>query len=914
MTPVTVSEVYKMKKVKLLSSILAASIMLSSLSVTSVADDSSAVETFASDNSAITDNNEISVTGTGITDTNLTTSWSSVPNAQTYSVICNGSIAAEGIADNQYEFTDLQPGSEFFISVKAFDADGNLISESDERIFHTSLTIDTNTTLTENIIVNNLCVKTGTLNLNGYTLTVEKDTYITGSSAYIEIGTGSLYINGNLHFENESDASRYVGGLKMTNSKGSVCVRGNIDLLSLCNGELSAGTLELCGDFNSNFTDTWDRFNTTSAHKLVLSGRDTQNITLPSQSKLSIVEVKNFSDGGVVFTNQVSISDLRDNGCKVSIGSDENVVGWTLNNDETFDGNMSLAAGTLNLNGHKLTITGDLIQSGGTVLVNGGELEVQGDYKLQQSAAANSGILNMTNDADIVRVSGDFVMQSNQSHDGKLSAGTLEIGGDLLQSGNNYNFHTTGNHIVLLNGAQAQTINISSSSVNYSKITNLKIENTSDEGVTFSNRAYVTGDLYNTDSVISESSNIYITSSTVFADSKWNYNLTIGGSLTLSNVTIGGDLYSEYRNTIKLGGDVHVKGNFSIESNVDLNGYTLDVGGNVWVDSQLNINRGKLNVGGSFNVSQKNGYSNSGSIIMIYTADSICVNGDMLFYSRNNSSKLTAGTIEIKGDFIQKYDSYEDNFYASGNHLVVLSGDDLQQVRFASDKSRFNILEVRNTSEAGVELYSKVQAAKIVSNDCNIRYCDSENINRVLDRDEIVEGDLILEEDTLDLNGHTLTITGNLIHSSGTVNVNSGTLDVKGDYRIQTADGYQSNGKLIMTNESDIVRVAGDFVMQSTVSHKDCLTNGELEIGGNFTQVYGHRENFASSGNHTVILSGSDQQVVDFADKDSSVIKNLKITNSSESGVTFRGRVYVTGTLYNSTSVINRSENICAGA
>ncbi len=886
-----------MKRYKAMSLILTASIMLSSLSAASFADETSVAETLEGSTSVLSDSADISISDTDVTDTSLTVSWNSVPNAETYTVICNNSIAAEGITDNRYEITDLQSGSEFFISVQAFDIAGSLISESEENVFYTNLTVDSDMKLTENLTVNSLCVDSGTLNLNGYSLTVNNDAYITDSSAYIEIGSGNLFVDGSLNFEN-SDKSSRVGGLKMTNSKGTACVKGDINLLSLCSGTLSAGALELCGNFNSDFTGNWDSFNTSSSHKLVLSGLDTQTITLPSKSNLSIVEIKNFSDGGVVFTNQVSISDLRDNGCKVSIESGENAIGWTLNDDEIIEGNLSLAAGTLDLKGHKLTITGDLLQSGGTVLVNGGELEVQGDYKLQSSAKVSDGILNMSNDADIVKISGDFVMQSDQSHNGKLSAGTLEIGGDLIQSGNNYNFHTTGSLMILLNGTESQTIDIDDSSVNYSRITNLKIENTSDEGIRFASCVYVVGDLYNTNSNISDSSNIYIVSSTNFTDNAWNYDITAIGSVTLSDVAIGGDLHSSYNTSITLGGDVHVKGTFFMNGDIYFKVHRLNVDGDMWIGSELYLSGGRLSVGGNLNVSEY------GYIIMRTGADYICVDGDVLFYSNNRSSVFTAGTIEIKGNFTQKYDSYENNFYASGNHLVVLSGDDLQQVRFASNESRFNVLEVRNTSDAGVELYSKVQAVKIVSNDCNIRYSDSENFIRVLDDDEVIEGDLVLEDDSLDLNGHTLTITGNLIHSDGTLNINGGTLDVHGDYRIQTVNEDPSKGTLLMINESDIVRVAGDFVMESTASHKDCLTNGILEVGGDLLHFRGSLPN---SGNLTVILNGSDKQTVDFY-----VVNNLKITNSSEGGVTFRDRVYVTGTLYNSTSVINNSEKICA--
>ena len=48
-----------------------------------------------------------------------------------------------------------------------------------------------------------------------------------------------------------------------------------------------------------------------------------------------------------------------------------------MESDETIEGDLFLARGTLDLNGHKLTVTGNLIHSGGTVLVNGGELGFQ---------------------------------------------------------------------------------------------------------------------------------------------------------------------------------------------------------------------------------------------------------------------------------------------------------------------------------------------------------------------------------------------------------------------------------------------------------------------------------------------------------------------------------------------------------
>ena len=138
-------------------------------------------------------------------------------------------------------------------------------------------------------------------------------------------------------------------------------------------------------------------------------------------------------------------------------------VGETLSADKVVDGDYILAMGELDLNGHTLTINGDFIQAGGEVKINSGKLVVNGNYRIQTKKATedgkesydySTGILNMTNESDVVEVSGDFVMGSTKSHDGKLSAGTLTIGGDFTQQRyKDYdNFSASGSHTVEFNG------------------------------------------------------------------------------------------------------------------------------------------------------------------------------------------------------------------------------------------------------------------------------------------------------------------------------------------------------------------------------------------------------------------------------------------------------------------------------
>ena len=257
---------------KLLSSILAAAIMLSSLSVSSFGNAVYAVETSDMEISGTSyEDTQILLDRIYVTDTSITVCWNTIPSAETYTVICNDSIIAENIAANQYDITDLQPGSEVYLSVNAYDAAGVLLMSSEETVFHTSLTVDSNLTLTHNLTIDSLHINGGVLNLNGYSVIVDKDTDINNSSAKISVGSGNLYINGDLKLQNEASENSYVGGLEMTDSKGSVYVGGNFEIFSRNSGTLSAGTIELRGDIRSNQNGYYGSLYATNNHGIILS-------------------------------------------------------------------------------------------------------------------------------------------------------------------------------------------------------------------------------------------------------------------------------------------------------------------------------------------------------------------------------------------------------------------------------------------------------------------------------------------------------------------------------------------------------------------------------------------------------------------------------------------------------------------
>ncbi len=844
----------------------------------------------------------INLTRTAIDESSVTVAWDLTDTASYYEVYCNGNVFASNIVNTSYKLTGLNGGTEYYITVNAYSTDGILVGTSNEICVHTSWIIKSDTTLDRDIIVENLYLNSGTLNVNGHTVTVNND---------LGIGSGTLYVNGGSIYVANNFNQRWTSGdvswgyLQMTNSNDYICVNGDYYCYAgySHNGKLTNGILEVKGDFTQKKYSQSNNFYATDNHRVILSGESKQTVSFENmESRVNVLDIMNFSIDGVEFMTPINAGTLNRNGCNVIFANGE-LSGWTLAEDETYNGDLNLSMGTLDLNGNKLTITGNLIHSGGTISVNNGVLEVQGDYLVQSLNngvyGASAGTLNMINDADTVKVFGDFVMQSTASHSGKLTAGILEIGGDFTQKGGSaYNFCTSGTHTVILNGSEAQTISIANNSKDYSRFNNLKITNTSETGVNYATDVYVIGDLYNTDSAVTNSNRIILTGN--FADNAWNHDIWINESRTLNaDMEIGGTLYLN-------GGTLN------------LNGYNLTVNGDVYLGagsntSYLELSNGKLYVNGNLNIHRTNGSYSYGYLTMENADDYVYVNGNFTVYSYYAYSTYIAGTIEIKGNLIQKNYYSSNNFCTGKNLTVILSGDSKQLVNFTSVNSSVQTLEIRNYSEEGVVFETNVTTGTIIDNGCNITFVNGERAGWTLEDDETFEGDLYLARGTLDLNGNKLTVTGNLIHSGGTVLINGGELEIQGDYRVQAANGEKytaSTGVLNMTNEADTVKVLGDFIMQSTASHSGKLTAGTLEIGGDLTQLYANYYNFDTSGTHTIVLNGTEKQTVAIDSYSNSKINNLKITNTSSEGVTIDSYIYVAGILYNTETPVSNGTNI----
>ena len=140
--------------------------------------------------------------------------------------------------------------------------------------------------------------------------------------------------------------------------------------------------------------------------------------------------------------------------------------------------------GSINLNGHTLTIPGNVMHIGGNISFRGGTLDIRGNYEAKQFQNLDNngnpiymysnGTLRMTDAADKMQVAGDFFWNSHSgwttdinasTSNNMLRAGTIEIGGSFRTDSSWKPSTLAGDsNTVWLKGNTAKTISMPSSS------------------------------------------------------------------------------------------------------------------------------------------------------------------------------------------------------------------------------------------------------------------------------------------------------------------------------------------------------------------------------------------------------------------------------------------------------------------
>lgn len=341
---------------------------------------------------------------------------------------------------------------------------------------HIIILIQEDFTLSSNVEFYGLILLSGTLDLNGYTLTINSDVDISVEGiGGITFNSGKLLVKGNIihtggevnigtgTLEVEGDYSCTDDGfLSMDDDSGIVSVYGDFLISSNNNNSqnsyLQAGTIYFYGDFTQSSeaasTDIYN-FYTSDKHRVVFCGNDIQTISINStnsgfsnfESKNPLTVIENASGYiGYIKLNADSVIDF--------------ISGWI----------------TIDLNSYVLEVKRNIYHNGGVITVGTGKLEVEGNYYCDWG-----GLITMYDDSGVVSVHGDFSMNStnNYTYDSYLQAGTMFFYNNFKQYIPNatiindfmlYNFNTSGTHKVVLCGNDLQTISFDSSK---SKFTNL---------------------------------------------------------------------------------------------------------------------------------------------------------------------------------------------------------------------------------------------------------------------------------------------------------------------------------------------------------------------------------------------------------------------------------------------------------
>ncbi|MBP5529526.1 MAG: hypothetical protein J6X80_05685, partial [Lachnospiraceae bacterium] len=586
------------------------------------------------------------------------------------------SLTLDGSEGEKLSYVDSTTygGTEF--TYKVTGAIGEVIyGESDGFMVKTPdvLEINSDYTLTSDMTVFEVKHHRGQINLNGHQLIVCKNYVTDNYNANLYLNGGSLLCYGDLKL-NYSYSYIY-----MQNAQDYLYVKGNVVFNNGSDyNDLSNGVFEVAGDITARF------FKTKSFNKVILSGSEKQNIDIPNDAYIQYLVDNNVSEEGVNFVRPTQIFgyEFADE-AKVFICEQEVEKGFTLFEDTTIDGDLSIGYGVLDLNGYTLTVNGNFIQKGGDVVIGEGALNVKGDYNIENEIVnivdeneeitkiVSAGRLIMNNASGKVVVEGNFTTRSIANHDGLLTAGTMEFKGDFYQiSGTGPNFRATGTHNVLFSGDGKQTIKFTNAWSDQSGFNNLEITNDSEEGVVFDTTSTyplakgivndhgnkVTGALAIIGSTSFENNHycsdlVVVERVTINKEIETDGNFSTGEQydITLSGkITAGGDVSIQTRYTYYYA-NIYAKGNMYIGGRTGNYMYVYMYDGSINVDGDLNINKV-----GSGSATRIYDYSNNNIVIPM------TVKGNLLL-GDNAYCEVSKGILTLGGNL-------------SGNGYLYLSG------------------------------------------------------------------------------------------------------------------------------------------------------------------------------------------------------------------------------------------------
>ena len=495
----------------------------------------------------------------------------------------------------------------------------------------------------------------------------------------------------------------------------------------------------------------------------------------------------------------------------------------------------------------------------GSLKFAGSELVVDGNME------ADNGYLQMQDTEDKLLVKGNLTLGETyvSSKGDCLTNGTVEVKGDFTsnykETGSNwYGYYETNMHKTIFSGEKTQKISFKEPSQVNRFNDNLELQN---NNINFATPLYSL--TVNNDMTISKTEDLQIVTQLIIN----NGSFVITGNVEANMLSINNTKENQ------------IQGNLNMTGTVVFNQGSLEVGGNAKFD---------------------NGY-----LQMQDTEDKLVVKGNMTLGETYVSSKgdcLTNGTVEVKGDFTSNYKETGSNwygYYETNMHKTIFSGEKTQKISFkeASQVNGFSDkLELQNndinfaTPIYNVKINQDTQLTNTEKlmitgtlNTGGYQFATTGNIDAErLDMGGAgveIAGDVAVR--TMNVSGSDNLIKGNLMANGGGAAFKQGSLEVGGNAEF-------NNGYLQMQDTEDKLLVKGNLTLGETyVSSKgDCLTNGTVEVKGDFTSNYKETGSnwygYYETNMHKTIFSGEKTQKISF--KEPSQVnrfsENLELQNT----------------------------------
>nr|MCR5701846.1 DUF6531 domain-containing protein [Lachnospiraceae bacterium] len=748
--------------------------------------------------------------------------------------------------------------------------------------------------LTEDVVIKGNMTISEPVILNGYSLTVEGDLVI-GSTIYIDgtltVGLGVTWTQGDVIFQHgkllcEGNFDNYGSTeclLSLNNDDDYLYVGGNFSLFmySGVHTNITAGVFDLCGDFiqcvndSSMMNNNYHSFYMCGSSKLLLSGSSRQEIyTCNDNVFFEKIEVNTegysvdadgnimFGERQIVFGSKRNYTEYEDYGCPtLDYISCDNLESYMQSREFISYDSVYFQGESAEFDSGTVIFGGDLIIDG-DFNFTGDKLVVLGDLRIQSldengNFTKTDASFRVGKDVNIY-IYGDLITESTQDHSEYLNGGTWYLYGNVKQIGKDY--------CNLVFGEDA-TVNIENLNGSKPKDRHIYIDNP------IGNPFYNCKNYLNQDQLVID--NVLLLKEHVL--NFRNYKGTIG---------LSGDYvaYSRYDGNIRIigpttidcastsmprfTGDVFVDSDLSFQHNLE-------------VEGDLIVNNGTLNMKTGTLCADNVIFKDESETQLLMTGGRIVCH-DFIYGSKLSSGELSDGKIECSGDFVVKNTGAEDSFVSTGNHTVELTGrshnNKIQKVNIVGKDSCIETLNIR-TDFVNITPTTNIKHI----NNYGARYINIGVEGRTLEDDEVFDGDMVIVDGTLNLNGHKLTVNGDLYAEDGSVDINGGCLDVKGSVNFKTHPSNVSDDRnelstaeLVMENTTDKITIKDDLnICIGDKSFEDAVS-GSITVGGD-VNIDGVSENapddftkkifagvsvtFVGNGEHTINCDSTEAEL-----------------------------------------------------